>query len=171
MAAPDSWGNGNWGQLRWGQNNSVTVGVSGLSVTSSLGSISVTAQLNAGWGRKTWGNLAWGAAFTTAPAGLQTTISLGTALAKAGAKASPSTNLISSGVGLVDIQTDAANINVSLPAITTSVGSPRVSDDETVSLTGIAITSSLGAAGVVSGADADATCQQINTSLDQLDLP
>ena len=76
MAAPDSWGNGNWGQLRWGQNNSVTVGVSGLSVTSSLGSIGVTAQLNVGWGRKTWGNLAWGAAYSVLPTGLQTTISL-----------------------------------------------------------------------------------------------
>ena len=58
MAAPYSWGNGNWGQLRWGQNNSVTIGVTGLAATSSIGSVNISGQLNAGWGRKTWGNLA-----------------------------------------------------------------------------------------------------------------
>ncbi len=83
-------------------------------------------------GRKTWGNLAWGAAYSVLPTGLQTTISLGTAVAKAGAKATVSNNLITSGFGVVDIEADATFVHTHAPQINSAVGTPIVSDNEFV---------------------------------------
>ena len=53
-----------WGRLGWGKNDwdgaGVTEKVSGLGTTSSLGSITVTAEINTGWGQDGWGVENWG---------------------------------------------------------------------------------------------------------------
>jgi hypothetical protein len=54
-----------WGALNWGDNswssNTVPVSLTGFSLSSTLGTISITAEINEGWGRLTWGENAWGA--------------------------------------------------------------------------------------------------------------
>ena len=46
-----------WGQNAW-QSNTITASLTGLSVTSSVGS--VLAFNETGWGRDTWGFENWG---------------------------------------------------------------------------------------------------------------
>ena len=46
-----------WGQNQWGEQTQIDVSITGLSATSSLGS--VTAFNEIGWGRDTWGFENW----------------------------------------------------------------------------------------------------------------
>jgi len=73
-----------WGDLEFGigefglQGNASTT-VSGISSTSSIGSVTATAELQVGWGGDTWGENAWGdlsGAFAN-PTGIQATYSVG----------------------------------------------------------------------------------------------
>jgi len=73
-----------WGELAFGigefglQGNASTT-VSGISSTSSIGSVTATAELQVGWGGDTWGENAWGdlsGAFAN-PTGIQATYSVG----------------------------------------------------------------------------------------------
>jgi hypothetical protein len=56
MAA--TWGTNFWGANSW-QSETVTVSLTGFSVTSSLGTLAY-AQSEEGWGRDTWGSNQWG---------------------------------------------------------------------------------------------------------------
>lgn len=163
MAAPDSWGNGNWGQLRWGQNNSVTIGVTGLTATSSIGSVNISGQLNAGWGRKTWGNLAWGDKFTAAVTGQQVTSSLGSVTPRISVVARPTTISITSSIGLVDIQATAVGVHVNANPVNLSVGSPVVTNFETFSVTGVQTNLSVGTVGIVGSRIVELQGQQITS--------
>ena len=57
MAA--TWSTGYWGQNNWGDQADVDVVVTGSPLTSSIGDSSVTAEINAGWGRNECGSMAW----------------------------------------------------------------------------------------------------------------
>ena len=56
MAA--TWGTNTWGANSW-ESETVTVSLTGFSVTSSLGTLAY-AQSDSGWGRDTWGSNQWG---------------------------------------------------------------------------------------------------------------
>ena len=76
------WGRNAWGDNDWGENTT-TVFPTGLSLSTSLGTILAYPEL--GWGRDTWGFENWGENATTiSPTGFELTTSLGT-LAYAGA--------------------------------------------------------------------------------------
>ena len=63
-----------WSQGLWGQQNNETVTLTGVSTTSSTGSlISFSEQ---GWGRDDWGTEPWGESFdpVVALTGLSTTL-------------------------------------------------------------------------------------------------
>ena len=47
-----------WGQNTWGQQADVTLTLTGLSATSSLGSVEAFNEM--GWGSDTWGAENWG---------------------------------------------------------------------------------------------------------------
>ena len=65
-----------WGQNTWGEQADVTITLTGLSTTSSLGS--VTAFNEIGWGRDTWGAENWGeSALTVSLTGLSATTTVG----------------------------------------------------------------------------------------------
>jgi len=56
-----------WGTLTWsignfGEQNNVTVSVSGVSAASSIGSSTVEATVDTGWSRKSWGGTPYGGA-------------------------------------------------------------------------------------------------------------
>jgi len=96
----DTWGALNWGTNSWGIS-SLTVGwgadpfndsastwgdvgdeiisPSGFAITSSLGSPTVSAEVNKGWGQDTWGNETWGqsglSVELTAPDAIQSNVS------------------------------------------------------------------------------------------------
>ena len=159
----EGWGRNLWGQGDWGRNGlGVSVPVTGQGLTSSIGTTVVEDDIEVGWGRKTWGNLAWGVAYSVAPTGFAVSISLGGITVKANALTPKITNTITSGLGLVDIAADGTGVHVNANPITSSVGSPVVTNFETVSLTGIQITSAINPATSQGGVDADPAGQQIN---------
>ena len=137
----DFWGAGNWSAGRWGITDTLTVGwgaklwnssgswgdmgdetvsPTGLSLTSSIGSVTVTAEINTGWGRAAWNDDAWGIQGDILLTGQQATASVGSI--------SPADVM-----GLTGVSS------------TTSVGSPTVIGDITQSLTGVSATASVGA--------------------------
>jgi len=159
----EGWGRNLWGQGDWGRNGlGVTIPVTGQGFTSSIGTTVVEDDIEVGWGRKTWGNLGWGVAYSAAPSGFAITVSLGGVTIKANALTQKITNTITSGIGLVDISGDGIGVHVNANPVTLSVGSPIVTNFETVSLSGIQITSAINPATTPGSADVSLTGQQIN---------
>ena len=54
------WGAKSWNSGEWGELNDESVSLTGQSITSSSGSVSVTAEINTGWGQDGWGVENWG---------------------------------------------------------------------------------------------------------------
>ena len=160
------WGRYLWGEEDWGTNGlSVTVTLTGLATTAATGTPVVEDDIEVGWGRKTWGNLAWGDAYSAALVGQQITSALGTVVPSANALVKPTAQTITAGYGLVDLECDGTYVHVHDPEITTSVGSPTVTDYETVSLTGQQITSAINPATTIGGVDAKPTAVTITSGL------
>jgi hypothetical protein len=159
----EGWGRNLWGQGDWGRNGlGETVSLTGQGLTSSIGTTVVEDDIEVGWGRKTWGNLGWGVAYSVAPTGFAVSVSLGGITVKANALTPKITNTITSSLGLVDISADGTGVHVNANPVTLSVGSPIVTNFETVSLSGIQITSAINPATSQGGVDADPVGQQIN---------
>jgi hypothetical protein len=72
----NEWSTGLWGVGSWGLNSDATVDVTGASLSSNLGDVTVDAQINSGWGRQEWGNGVWGDAYTVQLSGLSATFNL-----------------------------------------------------------------------------------------------
>jgi len=136
----DFWGAGNWSAGRWGITDVFTVGwgaklwnssgswgdmgdetvsPSGFSLTSSIGSVTVDAEINSGWGRAAWNDDAWGIQGDILLTGQQATASVGSI--------SPADVM-----GLTGVSSTA------------SVGSPVVIGDITQAVTGQSLTASVG---------------------------
>ena len=63
-AAEQGWGRDTWGSEPWGDSYSPTIAISGLSITTTLGTFPY-AQAEDGWGRDEWGTGNWGQNTTT----------------------------------------------------------------------------------------------------------
>lgn len=114
------WGAKNWDSSgSWGDMGDETVTPTGFGLTSSLGSVSVSTEINTGWGRQPWNENAWGIAGDVLLDGQSATTSVGSLV-----------------VG--DI------LGLTGQSATTSVGSPTIIGDITATLTGQALTSSVG---------------------------
>jgi hypothetical protein len=158
------WGRYLWGEEAWGTNGlPVTVSVTGVSSSFSVGTPVVEDDIEVGWGRKTWGNLAWGDAYSAALVGQQITSAIGTQVVKADVVVKPTAQTITPGYGLVDLECDGTYVHVHDPEITTAVGSPTVTDYETVSLTGQQITSAINPATTIGGVDIKPTALTITS--------
>ena len=55
----DTWGAGTWAQGTWGEQISESPLLTGISLSSSIGSLEFAGSVN-GWGRAEWGSGAWG---------------------------------------------------------------------------------------------------------------
>jgi hypothetical protein len=49
-----------WGEEPWGESDNPVVTLSGLSITSSIGSVTIQDEINTGWGQDGWGVENWG---------------------------------------------------------------------------------------------------------------
>ena len=160
----EGWGRYLWGEEAWGTNGlPVTVSATGVSSSFSVGTPVVEDDIEVGWGRKTWGNLAWGDAYSAALVGQQITSAIGTQVVKADVVVKPTAQTITPGYGLVDLECDGTYVHVHDPEITTAVGSPTVTDYETVSLTGQQITSAINPATTIGGVDIKPTALTITS--------
>ena len=136
----DFWGAGNWSANLWGISEAFTTGwgakswdssgswgdmgdetvfPTGFGLTSSIGSVTVDAEINTGWGRAAWNDDAWGIQGDILLEGVSATASVGSI--------SPADVM-----GLTGVSSTA------------SVGSPTIIADITQSLTGVSATSSVG---------------------------
>ena len=55
-----TWGALSWSQGNWSAQNNAEVTLTGLSSSTSVGSTTVTAEVNKGWGGELWGENNWG---------------------------------------------------------------------------------------------------------------
>jgi hypothetical protein len=115
----NTWGLLPWNQNLWGSQDAIDVSVTGFGLTSSLGSVTITAEINSGWGRSTWNADAWGIQGDVLLTGQEATASVGSI-------------------------TPADVIGLTGVSATLSVGSPTVIADVTQSLTGVSATTSVG---------------------------
>ena len=77
----EGWGRLTWGSDSWGISGDVLA--TGMGLTTGLGTITTTEEINVGWGRNTYGNGAWGDHYSVAAQGLQITSAIGTSIARA----------------------------------------------------------------------------------------
>ena len=76
----DAWGSLSWSTGPWGNQDDIDIQVTGFSLSSSLQSVTTTAEVNSGWGRSTWGDLSWSVSFaneTVQPTGIGITSTVG----------------------------------------------------------------------------------------------
>ena len=115
----NTWGVLPWNQNLWGSQDGIDVSVTGFGLTSSIGSVTVDAEINSGWGRQPWNENAWGIQGDVLLDGQQATASVGS-------------------ISPADV------MGVTGVSSTVSVGSPLVIADITQTLTGVSATASVG---------------------------
>tara|TARA_R100000030_G_scaffold48898_1_gene36901 strand:- start:213 stop:1247 length:1035 start_codon:yes stop_codon:yes gene_type:complete len=115
----NTWGVLPWNQNLWGSQDGIDVSVTGFGLTSSIGSVTVDAEINSGWGRQPWNENAWGIQGDVLLDGQQATASVGS-------------------ISPADV------MGVTGVSSTASVGSPSVIADITQTLTGVSATASVG---------------------------
>jgi hypothetical protein len=131
-----TWNTGFWGQNNWGDQSNITEQPTGFSLSSTLGSISITAEVNEGWGRLTWGENGWGVLGDVLVTGQQLTSTAGSVTTQAGASAQ--TTGISASFSLPGTVTFdiGATVLLSTNLATTTTGSPNILGDANLSVTG-----------------------------------
>ena len=65
----NTWGNLTWGFNQWNDLSNVSLSVTGIPVSATLGDETTAGEINSGWGRITWGNNGWGIQGTLIPTG------------------------------------------------------------------------------------------------------
>ena len=71
----NSWGIFPWGVNEYGSQDAIDVALTGVSATSSVGSVEAFPQQ--GWGRQQWGNSGWGVEYSVELTGQSATTSVG----------------------------------------------------------------------------------------------
>ena len=129
------------GRLEWGDSGlTIDVSVTGQALTLSLASVSVTAELNSGWGRAGWGDDGWGIQGDILLTGLSLAPSLGT----------PTFESKYAFTGI---------------ATTTATGSAVAGASASVDLTGRSLTTTTGTESIAIGQQVDITGQSLTTSI------
>jgi hypothetical protein len=131
-----TWNTGFWGQNNYGDQSNVTIEQTGFSLSSTLGTISITAEINQGWGRLTWGENGWGVLGDVLVTGQQLTSTTGSVTTQAGASAQPtgiSASFSLPGTVTFDIGADVIPTGISATA---TAGTPTLLGDANLSVTG-----------------------------------
>ena len=143
--ANNRWGQGEWGINNWGDQADTVFTVSGLSLSTSVGTpTEVSGEINQGWGRLTWNENAWGVAGDIVAVGQSLSTSIGGATANFGSSDSPTGQNIVSAIGSVSIEI-ATEIAVTGQALAGSIGTAsEVTGGATIIPTGQAAATSVG---------------------------
>ena len=134
--ASDTWGVLAWNVGQWGAQNDVTLSITGLSTSSAIGNNTIDAEINSGWGRGGWGLLNWGQAIG------------GVDVSVTGVSASVSVGTLASAEGLIEtgwgrggwgnrVWGDTYSALPSGIAATSAIGTPVITTDVVVSVTGV----------------------------------
>ena len=142
----NEFGIGSWGQNSWGENSDVFVSLTGQNVSSFLGTVTTTEEINTGWGRLGFGVEDWGTtgiSVTTSVTGSQINLSLGDETVDILTIAFPTGNVLAFALSGVDPSPDAFASGTQIPI---QVGTPFIIADSELSVTGQEITLALGTA-------------------------
>jgi hypothetical protein len=72
------WGAQAWNDGEWGALNDITLTLTGVSSTSTIGSPTISTEINTGWGQDGWGVENWGASgLTIELTGVEATTGIG----------------------------------------------------------------------------------------------
>ena len=133
------WGADSWNEpgTSWNNLKDQQVNLTGLSITSSIGSVSITNEINKGWGQDTWGNETWGESGMlvelTGPDAITSNL---------GANGWSNASYGENSWGMFTIN-PADVMGLTGVSSTGNVGSPTIIGNVTFSLTGVSTTSSV----------------------------
>ena len=144
----NSWGALEWGQGSWAAQGDVSLSLTGQSLTSSIGTAVADAIIEVGWGGDTWGENEWGDLSGSVPTitGQQMTSTVGTATT-----VSAEANVSVSGISLSSSQGSTiggSSVEVSVTGSLESMGVGQVQVGIGAIVSGISMSSSIGAATV-----------------------
>lgn len=142
--AGTGWGRFDWGSGSWGIAG--TTLIQGQQLTSSIGTITVEAQVAQGWGREEWGEFAWGDKYSVIPQGQQLTSTINSVSIQIdSAITAASQQLLTITQGQESIQIDAdIYVFVGEPGLSSTQGTTTEKGTANVYPTGIVSTSNAG---------------------------
>lgn len=117
----NTWGTLSWNTGSWGQQNDVSVTLTGQQLSSAQGNVGTSTEINTGWGRLTFGENAWGISGDLLVTGIGLEASIGT------------------GSVVIDVQNEITGIQQNL-----NLGTITAEGLAEVDLTGIALEASIG---------------------------
>ena len=132
----NEYGIGYWGQNAWNENSDVNITVTGQQLSSANGSVSLTTEINSGWGRVAWGEQdlgTTGISQTVALTGSQVNLSLGNESIDVSVTPILSGQQLNWTVGTVDPEPDESLVGQQLNL---NLGSPFIQADANLTLTG-----------------------------------
>ena len=168
--AGTGWGRFDWGSGSWGIAG--TTLLQGQQLTSSIGTITVEAQVAEGWGREEWGEFAWGDNYSVIPQGQQLTSAINSVSIQIDcAITAASQQLLTITQGQESIQIDAdIFVFVGEPAISSSQGTTTEKAEANVYPTGQQLAPTAGQAVAGLFLPVDVTMFGISSSLGSISL-
>jgi len=135
-----TWGSQTWGYENWGTLGDQDVSLTGIAISSNLGSPSIDTEVNVGWGSDTWGFETWGISGQNADVtGISLSANLGTLVITADASTAITGEQLSSNLGTINAFASFTQELTGL-SMTMSVNF----DPEIVDLNGISLSANLG---------------------------
>ena len=135
-----TWGSQTWGYENWGTLGDQDVSLTGIAISSNLGSPSIDTEINVGWGSDTWGFETWGISGQNADVtGISLSANLGTLAITADASTTITGEQLSSNLGTEEAFASFTQELTGL-SMTMSVNF----DPEIVDLNGISLSANLG---------------------------
>jgi hypothetical protein len=165
----NAWGELSWSTGSWGEQNNISVSLTGQQLNNAQGNVIISAEVNEGWGRLEWGEFDWGtntASIQVDLTGIGLVVNLGTVDAKPVTIASPAGIGLIVEEGIVDPSPDATVVGIGLSA-SIAVGSV-VEADADVSITGIVLEIAQGQAELDAVTFAVLTGQQLEIALNSV---
>ena len=162
--AATSWGVLSWGQGAWGDQNDISVSVTGVASTTALGSITTDAEIGEGWGRGTWGNRVWNGVYSVIPTGVSATTAVGSVTPSISISVSVTGVASTTAVGSVTT-TQGVSLSVTGLPTTSSIGTITANGTGDVSATGLSLTGSIGSVIIAPLTIADATGVGLTSSV------
>ena len=74
----NTWGELSWSTGSWGEQNDVSVSLTGQQVNCAQNNVGISGEINEGWGRLTYGENAWGIAGDLLVTGIGLDVGIGT---------------------------------------------------------------------------------------------
>lgn len=141
--AANTWGLLPWNEGAWGSQNNISFAVTGVVSTTTIGSVTIDAEIGEGWGRGSWGNRVWDGVYSVIPSGVVATTAIGTAVGGTSVTVAVTGVATTSAVG-DNTTTQGVEITPTGLSLTGTIGTVTFDGDASTGVTGVAMTSVIG---------------------------